>query len=81
MNSQLLKTYTDKKYTKFFLMYKEIRVEQLQSHIWLTASSNMGKYLRIYSYIRKPFLIYDFATDPLWISLYMSKILFSFLSV
>ncbi len=33
------------------------------------------------SYIRKPFLIYDFATAPLWISLYMRKIWFSFLSV
>ncbi len=33
------------------------------------------------SYIRKPFLIYDFATAPLWISLYMRKIFFSFLSV
>ncbi len=32
--------------------------------------------------IRKAFLlIYDFATAPLWISLYMRKILFSFLSV
>ncbi len=41
----------------------------------------MGKYLRISSYIRKPFLIYDFATAPLWISLYMRKIWFSFLSV
>ncbi len=38
----------------------------------------MGKYLRISSYIRKPFLIYDFATAPLWISLYMRKIWFSF---
>jgi hypothetical protein len=58
-------------------------VEQLQSHIWLTASSYMGKYLRIssYIYIRKPFLIYDFATAPLWISLCMRKIGFSFLSV
>ncbi len=32
----------------------------------------MVKYLRISSYIRKPFLIYDFATDPFWISLYMN---------
>jgi hypothetical protein len=30
-------------------------MEQLQSHM---ASSYMGKYLRISSYIRKPFLIY-----------------------
>jgi hypothetical protein len=41
----------------------------------------MGKYLRIFSYIRKPFLIYDFATAPLWISLYMRKIWFFFISV
>ncbi len=41
----------------------------------------MGKYFCISSYIRKPFLIYDFATAPLWISLYMRKIFFSFLSV
>ncbi len=46
-----------------------------------TASSYIGKNLLISSYIRKPFLIYDFATAPLWISLYMRKILFSFLSV
>ncbi len=32
-------------------------------------------------YIRKPFLIYDFAPDPIWISLHMRKILFPFLSV
>ncbi len=41
----------------------------------------MVKYLRISLYIRKPFLIYDFAPDPIWISLYMRKSLFSFLSV
>jgi hypothetical protein len=40
-------------------------MEQLQRHILLTASSYMGKYLRISSYIGKPFLIYDFATAPL----------------
>ncbi len=34
-----------------------------------------------HTHIRKPFLIYDFATAPLWISLYIRKILFSFLSV
>ncbi len=50
-------------------------MEQLQL---TTASSYIGKYLRISSYIRKPFLIYDFATAPLWISLYMRKIRFSF---
>ncbi len=32
-------------------------MEQLQSHIWLMASLYMVKYLRIFSYIRKPFLV------------------------
>jgi hypothetical protein len=41
----------------------------------------MFKYLSISSYIRKPFLIYDFAPVPIWISLYMLKNLFYFLSV
>ncbi len=41
----------------------------------------MVKYLSISSYIRKPFLIYDFPTDPIWTSLYMRKISFSFISV
>jgi hypothetical protein len=66
---------------KKFLIYKKFRREQWQSYIWLKASSYMTKYLRIFSYIRKPFLICDFATAPIWISLYMRKIIFSFLSV
>jgi hypothetical protein len=81
MQTQL---YTDKKENQIFLicMYKKIQKYQLLSHKWLVmASSCMVKYLRIFSYIRKPFLIYDFATDPIWISLYMRKISFSFLSV
>jgi hypothetical protein len=50
----------------------------MQSHIWLTVSSYIGKILRISSYIRKAFLIYDFAPDPIWISLYMRKFFFHF---
>ncbi len=73
--------YTDKKGNKILLIYKEIQRDQVQSHIWVTASLYVAKYLRISSYIRKPFLMYDFAPDPLWISLYIRKILFSFLSV
>ena len=38
----------------------------------------MTKYLRISSYIRKLFFIYDFSTAPIWISLYMRNILLSF---
>ncbi len=71
---------TDIKGKKIFLIYKEIQRDRVQSHLWLTASSYMVKYLSISSYIRKPFLIYDFAPDPIWTSFYMRKILFSFLS-
>jgi hypothetical protein len=42
----------------------------------------MGKYFPISSYIGKPFLIYDFATASLRISLYMGKkVIFFFISV
>ncbi len=56
---------TDKKENKIFLLYMYIRKsrgDRLQSPIWLTVSSYMTKYLRIFSYMRKLFLIYDFAT-------------------
>ncbi len=43
--------YTDKKENEIFLIYKEFRREQLQSHTKLTASSYMTKNLRIFSYI------------------------------
>jgi hypothetical protein len=69
---------TDKKKIKFSSYKRIFRVEQLQSHIWLTASSYMVKYLRISSFIRKPFPIYDFATAPFWISLYKRIIWSSF---
>ncbi len=36
-----------------------------EMELYSAASSYMGKYLRISSYIRKPFLIYDFAIAPL----------------
>jgi hypothetical protein len=70
-----------KKKIKFSSYIGKFRVEQLQSHIWLTASLYIGKYFLISSYNRKTFLIYDLPTAPLWISLYMRKILFYFLSV
>jgi hypothetical protein len=42
----------------------------------------MAKYLRIFSsYIRKPFIIYDFATDPIWIFfIYEENLVFFFIS-
>ncbi len=72
------KIYTDTK--KHFLIYKEIQVDRVPSHIWLTASSYMVKYLRISLYIRNPFLIYNFAPDPILISLYKIWGNFCFLS-
>jgi hypothetical protein len=58
--------YTNKKENKIFLIYKEIQNRAVaKSYTALTASSYMGKYLHISSYIRKPFLTYDFATAPL----------------
>jgi hypothetical protein len=39
-------------------------MDRMQSLISLTASSDVTKYSRISSYIRKPFAIYDFAPDP-----------------
>jgi hypothetical protein len=68
---------TDKIENQILLIYKEIQSEAVaKSYVrkGLTASSNMTKYLRISSYIRKPILIYDFATAQLWISLNMRKI-------
>ncbi len=55
---------------------------RVQNHIWITVPSLMTKYLCISSYItiKKPFVLYDFATDPLWIP-YTRKIFFSFLTV
>ncbi len=73
----------DKKENKIFLIYKEIQS-------WSVAKSylkrgflmyeEMRKYFTIYEE-RRPLVIYDFATAPFWISSYMRKIWFSFLSV
>ncbi len=57
---------------------RKFRRDQLQNHIWLTASSYIVKYLRISSYIRRPFLIYNFANDPIWISYLWGKFRFLF---
>ncbi len=53
----------------------------MQSHTTNDLLINGEKSLCISLYIRKPFLRYEFAPDPIWISLYMRKILFSYLSV
>ncbi len=60
---------------------RKFRRDLLKSHIWLTASPYRTKYLCISPYFRKPFLKYDFAPDPLWISLYIRNFFFIFLSL
>jgi hypothetical protein len=58
--------YTDKKENQIFLIDKEIQNgEVANSNMTNGLLIYMGKYLRISSYVRKPFLIYDFATAPL----------------
>jgi hypothetical protein len=58
-----------KKQIKFFLIYKEIlKLAVAKSYMTdslLICILYKEKYLRISSYIRKPLLIYDFATAPL----------------
>ena len=77
--------HTDKKENKIFLKYKEIQKGAVAKSYMTTGNDLLRyyrtKYLHNFSYIRKPFLIYDFATAPILISLYMRKIFFSFLSV
>ncbi len=62
-------------------IYGRIKISKVMYDLTAYSYSYMTKYLRISSCNRKPFLIYDFATDPIWISLFMRKMLVSFLSV
>jgi hypothetical protein len=62
--------YTDKKENEIFLIYEEIQngavaKSYMTNCLLIYVILYIGKYLRISSYIRKPFLIYDFATIPL----------------
>jgi hypothetical protein len=54
-----------KKKIKFSSYIRKIKMEQLQCHIWLTASSYMGKYLRIFSY---SIYRYQDALPHIWLS-------------
>jgi hypothetical protein len=56
---------TDKKENQIFLIYGEIQSGAVAKSYMTNGLLIMGKYLRISSNIRKPFLIYDFATAPL----------------
>ncbi len=69
---------TDKKKIKCSSYIRKFWVEQLQSHIWGRASPFMRKRANISPCMRRPLVIYDFATAPLWISLYIRKTWFSF---
>jgi hypothetical protein len=46
-------------------MYKEIQNGAIAKSYMINDLFKYGKYLNTSSYIRKPFLIYDFATAPL----------------
>ncbi len=74
---------TDKKEKKIFLIYKEIRNGAVaKSYI---RKGFLKKYMRkwenISPYMRRPLVIYDFTTAPLWIFYIMRQICFSFFSV
>ncbi len=65
-----------KKKIKFSSYRRKFRVEHAVAKFY------MRKCVNISPYMRRPLVIYDFATDPpFWISLHMRKVWFSFLSV
>ncbi len=71
---QFWRLHTDKKENKIFLIYKEIQKGAV-------AKSYMRKGFLRYEELRKylvPLVIYDIATAPFWISLYMKKIFILF---
>jgi hypothetical protein len=70
--------HTDKKENQIFLRNREIPSGELQSE---EGPPNIWGNAKIFPRMRRPLVIYDFATAPLWIFLYMTKTWFSFLSV
>jgi hypothetical protein len=62
-------TYTDKKREKISLIYKEMQSGAVAKSC-MRKCANISPYIRL----RRPLVIYDFATAPLRISLYMRKI-------
>jgi hypothetical protein len=59
--------YTDKKENKIFLIYKEIQNGAVAKSYMTNGLLKYAEILAhfLISYIRKPFLTYDFATAPL----------------
>jgi hypothetical protein len=56
---------TVEKEKKIFLISKGIQKGSVAKSYITNGLSYMVKYLRISSYIRKPFFMYGFATDPI----------------
>jgi hypothetical protein len=56
---------TDKKDNKIFLIYKEIQNGAVAKSYMTNGLLIYGEIFAHSSYIRKPFLMYDFATSPL----------------
>jgi hypothetical protein len=70
----LTSAHTDKKENKIFLLCKEIQMGAVAKSYMrkgFLMYEEMRKYLVIYE---EAVVIYDFATAPFWISLYMRKI-------
>jgi hypothetical protein len=63
----VISAHTDKKENQIFLIYREIQNGAVAKSCMTNGLHilYMGKYFRISSYIRRSFLIYDFATAPL----------------
>jgi hypothetical protein len=79
---QLLQVlYTDKKANKIFIIYREIQSGAVTKSYMRKGFLIYEKCENISPYMRRPLVVYDFASAPLWISLYIRKIGFSFLSV
>jgi hypothetical protein len=76
--------YTDKKEKNIFLIYKEIQRDRAQSHLWLKRPPHTWGNICPFPHVLrlKPFLIYDFAADSIWISLlYEENFVFFFITV
>ncbi len=61
----MVRGYTDKKVNQIFLIYKEIQIGAVAKSYITNGLLIYGEIFAHFSYIRKPFLIYDFATAPL----------------
>jgi hypothetical protein len=56
--------HTDKNKNEIFLIYKEIQMGSVAKSYMRKGFLNMRKYANIDPYMRRPSVIYDFATAP-----------------